>query len=273
MIIPVLLFEQVLQGRQLTVVELKTPREISLLREAGRVVAEALAAVRDRAEVGVTLTELDRVAAKVIEGAGATPAFLDYHPSWAPTPFPGVICASINDAVVHGIPNQTRLADGDLVSIDCGAFVHGWCGDSAISFIVGEARLGDADLIAATDAALARGIGAAEPGKQLGDVGYAIGQPARHAGYGLLAHHGGHGVGRAMHEDPFVHNEGQPGRGYRLRPGMVIALEPMLIADGTDDYVTARDGWTLRTATGSRAAHSEHTIAITSDGPTILTAL
>jgi len=254
-------------------VELKTPRELALLREAGRVVAEALAAVRSHAAVGVTLAELDRLAAKVIEQAGATPAFLGYHPSWAPTPFPAVICASVNDAVVHGIPGRFRLADGDLVSIDCGAFLRGWCGDAAISFTVGQARPADADLIAATDAALARGIEAAQPGRQLGDVGHAIGEPARQAGYGLLADHGGHGVGRAMHEDPFVYNEGRPGHGYRLQPGLVLALEPMLIADGTDDYVTDRDGWTLRTATGSRAAHSEHTIAITDDGPLILTAL
>ena len=252
-------------------VELKTPREIALLGDAGRVVAEALAAVRERAQVDVTLAELDRVAAKVIDGAGATAAFLGYHPSWAPTPFPGVICASINDAVVHGIPSLTRLADGDLVSIDCGAFLRGWCGDAAISFIVGERRPADVDLIAATDAALARGIRAAQPGCQLGDVGSAIGTRVRQAGYGLLADHGGHGVGRAMHEDPFVHNEGRPGHGYRIRPGLVIAIEPMLIADGTDDYLTDRDGWTLRTATGSRAAHSEHTIAITDDGPVVLT--
>jgi len=253
-------------------VELKTPRDITLLRDAGRIVADALAAVRERAEVGMTLTELDRLAAKVIDQAGATPAFLNYHPSWAPVPFPGVICASVNDAVVHGIPDRTRLADGDLVSIDCGAFLRGWCADAAISFIVGEGRRADAELIDATEAALARGISAAQPGRQLGDVGHAIGVPVRLAGYGLLADHGGHGVGRAMHEDPFVPNEGQPGHGYRLRPGLVIALEPMLLADGTDDYVTGRDGWTLRTAAGSRAAHSEHTIAITEDGPVILTA-
>ncbi|HEX4216727.1 MAG TPA: type I methionyl aminopeptidase [Acidimicrobiales bacterium] len=254
-------------------VELKTSREIGLLREAGRVVAEALAAVRERAAVGVTLAELDRVAAKVIEKAGATPAFLGYHPSWAPTPFPGVICASVNDAVVHGVPDRRRLADGDLVSIDCGAFVRGWCGDAATSFIVGTPRPGDTELIAATDAALDRGIAAAQAGNQLGDVGAAIATPARKSGYGLLEYHGGHGVGRAMHEDPFVPNEGRAGRGYRLRPGLVIAIEPMLIAGGADEYVTDPDGWTLRTASGSRAAHSEHTIAVTENGPIVLTAL
>jgi len=254
-------------------VELKTSREIALQREAGRVVAEALAAVREKAEVGVTLAELDRVAATIIDKAAAVPAFLDYHPSWAPTPYPGVICASVNDAVVHGIPDRTRLADGDLVSIDCGAFVGGWCADAAISFVVGRPRPRDLGLIMATDAALQRGIDAAQPGHKLGDVAHAIGVAARKDGYGLLADHGGHGVGRAMHEDPSVPNEGRPGRGYRLRPGLVIAIEPMLVADGTDEYVTCRDGWTLRTATGARAAHSEHTIAITDDGPVVLTAL
>jgi methionyl aminopeptidase len=254
-------------------VELKTSTEIALQREAGRVVAEALAAVRDRAEVGVTLAELDRVAAVIIDKAGATPAFLGYHPSWAPAPYPGVICASVNDVVVHGIPDQTRLADGDLVSIDCGAFAGGLCADAAVSFTVGTPRPQDLELISATEAALQRGIDAARSGRQLGDVGHAIGTAARKDGYGLLADHGGHGVGRAMHEDPFVWNEGRPGRGYRLHPGLVIALEPMLVADGTDEYLTAPDGWAIQTATGARAAHSEHTIAITDNGPVILTAL
>lgn len=252
-------------------VELKTAREIALMREAGRVVAHALEAVRDRAAVGVSLRELDQVAAQVIEKAGAKPAFLNYHPSWAPIPFPGVICASVNDAVVHGVPDGARLADGDLVSIDCGAFLRGWCGDAAISFIVGEPDPADVALISATEAALRRGIAAARLGSKLGDVGRAIGQGARQAGYGLLADHGGHGVGRAMHELPPVANEGRPGHGFRLRSGLVIALEPMLILDGTDDYVAGPDGWTLRTASGARAAHAEHTIAITEEGPLILT--
>jgi methionyl aminopeptidase len=254
------------------VIELKTPGQIAQLREAGRVVARALAAVREEAAIGVSLLDLDEVAAAVIKDAGAQPAFLDYQPSWAPTPYPGVICASVNDAVVHGVPGRTRLADGDLVSIDCGAFVNGWCGDAAISFIVGRPDPADEALVEATDAALQRGIRAAQAGASLGDVGHAVGKAARKAGYGLLAGYGGHGVGRAMHEDPHVPNEGRPGRGFRLRPGLVIAIEPMLIAGGTDDYVTGTDGWTLRTASGTRAAHSEHTIAITSDGPLVLTA-
>jgi methionyl aminopeptidase len=254
------------------VIELKTPDQIALLREAGRTVAHALAAVRERAAVGVTLRELDRIAATVIKDAGGHPAFLHYHPSWAPVPYPGVICASVNDAVVHGIPGKQRLADGDLVSIDCGAFRSGWCGDAAISFIVGTPRAADKALVEASDAALQRGISAAAPGAKLGDVGHAIGYAVRQAGYGLLADHAGHGVGRAMHEEPFVPNEGKPGHGYRLRPGLVIAIEPMLVLDGTDGYIKDSDGWTIRTATGARAAHSEHTIAITEDGPLILTA-
>ncbi|ALE06360.1 methionine aminopeptidase [Arthrobacter sp. ERGS1:01] len=250
---------------------IKTASEISALREAGRVVARALEAVRSQAGVGVTLKELDAVAADVFAAAGAVPAFLNYHPKWAPTPYPGVICASVNDAIVHGIPTNYRLADGDLVSIDAGAFLDGWCGDSAISFTVGTARPEDAALIEATDAALARGISAAKVGNTLGDIGHAVGKLARRAGYGILADHGGHGVGRAMHEDPHVPNDGRPGRGMKLAEGLVIAIEPMLILGGKDDYRHDPDGWTLRTPKGKRAAHSEHTIAVTADGPVILT--
>lgn len=254
-------------------VELKTAAEITALREAGRVVARALVEVRDAAAVGSSLKQLDAVAAGVLRDAGATSAFDGYHPDWAPSPFTGVICASVNDAVVHGIPGDYRLADGDLVSIDFGAFLDGWCGDAAISFIVGTPDPADQALIDATDHALALGIAAAQPGAKLGDIGAAVGEYARAQGYGLLADHGGHGVGRAMHEEPHVPNESRAGRGMKLRPGLVIAIEPMLIADGTDDYYHDEDGWTLRTMTRVRAAHSEHTIAITDDGPLILTAL
>lgn len=252
-------------------IELKTPRELAFLREAGRVVAQALAAVRENAEVGMPLAELDRLAATVIRNAGAKPAFLGYHPLWAPTPYPGVICTSINHEVVHGIPNARRIKDGDLVSIDCGAFVEGFCGDAAISFVVGTPDPRDLALIAATEAALERGIAAAVAGRKLGDVSHAIGADARRCGYGLLADHGGHGVGRAMHEAPFVANEGRPGRGLDLRPGLVVAIEPMLILGGSDAYLTGEDGWTIRTAGGTRAAHFEHTIAITAEGPLVLT--
>lgn len=254
-------------------VELRTHGEIEMMREAGRVVAQALAAVRGAAKIGSTLKDLDDIAAAVIADAGATPVFLDYHPNWAPTPFAGVICASVNDAVVHGIPDERQIHDGDLVSIDCGALLDGWCGDAAISFVVGEADPADLDLIAATDAALLRGIEAAQPGAKMGDIGHAIAGPARVAGFGMLEDHGGHGIGRTMHEAPHVPNEGRAGRGLKLRPGLVIAIEPMLIRGGADGYVHAPDGWELRTIDGSRAAHSEHTVAITESGPQILTTL
>ncbi len=250
---------------------LKTPDQISVMREAGSVVANALAAVKEHADVGVSLKELDEVAADVIEGAGAKPAFLDYHPRWAAVPFPGVICASVNDAVVHGIPNGYVLQDGDLLSVDCGAFLEGWCGDAAISFIVGTADPVDQALIDATDAALARGIEAARVGNKMGDLAYAIGGEAKRAGYGLLADHGGHGIGRTMHAEPPVPNIGRPGRGIKLEEGLVIAIEPMLILGGKDDYYHDDDEWTLRSASGNKAAHSEHTVAITADGPMILT--
>ena len=252
-------------------VELKTEAEIEAMAAAGAVVAEALRAVIEHARPGRTTADLDKVAADVLARHGAGSPFLNYHPAWAPLPFPAVLCTSVNDAVVHGVPNGEVLADGDLVSVDFGATLRGWCGDAARSFIVGTPRPQDAALIAATDAALAAGIAAVRPGNTLGDVGYAIGKVARGAGYGMLADHGGHGIGRTMHEDPHVPNEGRPGKGMTLRPGLVIAIEPMLIADGTDDYVHDSDGWTLRTATGARAAHSEHTVAITRDGARILT--
>jgi methionyl aminopeptidase len=251
--------------------ELKSEAELAVMREAGQIVAAALDAARRQAAVGVTLRELDEVAATVIAARGAQPLFLHYHPRWAPTPFPGVICTSVNDVVVHGIPSDERLADGDLVSIDCGARFDGWCGDAAISFIVGEPDHRDVELIETTNQALEAGIAAARPGNTLGDVGEAIGKVVRGAGYGLLADHGGHGIGRRMHEDPSVPNEGRSGSGIRLEPGLVLALEPMLVAGGTDAYRVDRDGWTVRTKDGSRAAHSEHTVAVTATGPRVLT--
>jgi methionyl aminopeptidase len=252
-------------------VELKTETEIEAMTAAGAVVAEALRAVVAHASPGRTTADLDRVAADVLAAHGATSPFLNYHPRWAPSPFPAVLCVSVNDAVVHGVPNDTVLADGDLVSVDFGAILNGWCGDAARSFVVGPARPADTALISAADAALAAGIAAARPGNTLGDIGHAVAAVARQAGYGLLADHGGHGIGRTMHEAPHVPNEGRRGKGLRLRSGLVIAIEPMLIADGTDDYVHDTDGWTLRTATGARAAHSEHTVAVTADGAKILT--
>jgi len=253
-------------------IELKTPTEIELMRHAGRITAAALAAVREAAAVGVRLDALDAVAAEVIAAAGAEALFLGYQPSSAVSPYPAVACISVNDAVVHGIPGRYALRHGDLVSVDCGARYRGWSGDAAISFIVGEhAEPRDEALIATTQAALDAGIAAAQPGARLGDIAHAIGRVARTAGYGLMASHGGHGIGREMHEAPHVPNEGRPGRGLVLRPGLVLALEPMLIAGGTDAYRTDPDGWTLRTADGSRAAHIEHTVAVTESGPEVLT--
>ncbi|MEU0405166.1 type I methionyl aminopeptidase [Streptomyces sp. NPDC006197] len=254
-------------------VEIKTNESLAAMREAGRVVARALAAVREKAAPGVRLTELDRAARDVLTEAGAGSPFLDYHPDWAPVPFPAVVCVSVNDAIVHGIPDGTRLAPGDLVSVDCGATLGGWAGDSAVSFTVGPARPEDTRLIAAAEEALEAGIAAAVVGNRIGDIAHAIGRVCRDAGYGIPDGFGGHGIGRAMHEDPGVPNEGRPGRGMKLRHGMVLAIEPMLIGGGTDGHYTARDGWTIRTSDGSRASHAEHTVAITDDGPRVLTAL
>lgn len=254
-------------------VQLKTDTSIEAMREAGRVVAQVLAATRDAAAVGVTLRELDEVARGVLHEAGAGSPFLNYRPDFAPVPFPGVICTSVNDAVVHGIPTDLRLRDGDLVSIDAGATLDGWVGDSAISFTVGRARPADTRLIETAFAALEAGIAAAVVGNRIGDIAHAIGRICRTAGYGILEGFGGHGVGRSMHEDPGVPNEGRPGRGMPLRHGMVLAIEPMLLGGGLDAFHTDPDGWTLRTSDGSRAAHAEHTVAITDDGPRILTAL
>ncbi|MFB7466067.1 type I methionyl aminopeptidase [Streptomyces sp. NPDC056224] len=253
-------------------VELKTEQSIDEMRAAGRVVAHALAAVREAARVGACLLDLDRVARDVLREAGAASPFLGYRPEFAPVPFPAVICTSVNDAIVHGIPGAYRLRDGDLVSVDCGARLGGWVGDAAVSFTVGRPRPADLRLIATAEAALAAGIAAAVPGNRIGDIAHAVGTVCRAAGYGIPDGFGGHGVGRRMHEDPGVPNEGRPGRGMTLRPGMVLAIEPMLTAGGTDEYTCDGDGWTLRTADGSRAAHAEHTVAVTADGPRILTA-
>jgi methionyl aminopeptidase len=253
------------------VVELKTPAEIAAMREAGRVVATALDKIRQHAAVGTTLLELDEIARAVLAEHGATSPFLDYQPSFAHTPFPAVICSSVNDAALHGIPTKARLADGDLVSIDFGATLNGWTGDSAISFAVGTPRPGDLRLIDAAERALAAGIAAAVPGGRLGDVSAAIGAVARKAGYGLHTDFGGHGVGRTMHESPSVPNDGRAGRGLKLQAGLVIAIEPWFMAGGKDSYRTDRDGWTLRSGDGSRGVHVEHTVAITPDGPRILT--
>ncbi|MEV5385474.1 type I methionyl aminopeptidase [Streptomyces sp. NPDC052721] len=252
-------------------VEIKTDAALDAMREAGRVVARALAAVREAADVGVSLRELDEAARSVLAEAGAGSPFLGYRPSFAPVAFPAVICTSVNDAVSHGIPTGYRLRDGDLVSIDCGAQLDGWTGDAAITFTVGTPRPGDLDLIDATQQALDAGIAAAQVGGRVGDISHAIDTVARKAGCGMPADFGGHGIGRRMHEDPHVPNRGRPGRGFPLRHGLVLAIEPMLMAGGQNAYRTDSDGWTLRTTDGSRAAHIEHTVAITDQGPRILT--
>jgi methionyl aminopeptidase len=253
------------------VVEIKTSGEIDAIRAAGQVVADILAAARACAAVGVTLADLDAAAREVLAKAGATSPFLNYHPAFAPIPYPAAICTSVNDAALHGIPDGYRLAEGDLLSVDAGATLDGWVADAAVSFSVGAPPDADAELITTTQAALAAGIAAAVPGGRLGDISAAIGKVGRAGGYGISTDLGGHGVGRTMHEDPHIPNRGRAGRGLRLVPGLVIAIEPWFIAGGDDGIYLDEDGWTIRTADGSRAAHAEHTIAITASGPVIMT--
>ncbi|HKR71140.1 MAG TPA: type I methionyl aminopeptidase [Streptosporangiaceae bacterium] len=253
-------------------VEIKTKGEIEAIGAAGQVVAEALSCVRQRATAGTPLTDLDEVARSVLARAGATSPFLGYQPSFAPVPFPAVICVSLNDAALHGIPTRRRLETGDLVSIDFGATLDGWVADAAQTFTVGPASPDDERLIKAASGALRAGIAAAVSGARIGDISAAISAVGRAAGYGLNTDFGGHGVGRSMHEGPSVPNEGSPGRGMRLSPGLVMAIEPWFMAGGSDKYQIDDDGWTIRSADGSRSAHFEHTIAVTSDGPVVLTA-
>ncbi|MDQ4119120.1 MAG: type I methionyl aminopeptidase [Actinomycetota bacterium] len=252
-------------------IELKTPDEIEAVAAAGRVVERVLAAVRGAARPGLRPVDLDALAADLIADAGARPSFPGYHPSWAPRPFPGPLCVSVNDAVVHGIPTATPLRPGDLLSVDLAVHLDGWCADAAFTAPVGDVSVADAALVDAAWRSLEAGIAVLVPGARMGDVGFAIAGVARPAGYGLMEGFGGHGLGRAMHEDPPVPNEARPGRGLTLQTGMVLALEPMLIAGGRDAYRVDPDGWTLRTADGSRAAHVEHTVAVTADGPRVLT--
>lgn len=251
--------------------ELKSAAERAAMREAGRVVAAVLAAASGAAAVGVTLRELDEVAREVLRAAGARSTFLGYHPRFAPSAFPAVLCTSVNDVALHGIPTGYRLRDGDLLSIDCGAEVDGWAGDAAVSVIVGTPNPADQGLLDTAARALAAGIAAARPGGRLGDISAAIGRIGRAAGYGLSTDFGGHGIGRRMHEEPSVPNDGRPGRGLLLRPGVVLAIEPWFLAGGRDAYRIDPDGWTLRSADGSRAVHIEHTVAVEEAGPRILT--
>jgi methionyl aminopeptidase len=251
---------------------LKTGTELGVMREAGRVVARTLAAVAAAARPGVRLRDLDDLAAETIAAHGAKPSFLGYHPSWAPTPYPSVLCLSVNEAIVHGIPDDRVLCDGDLLSIDCGASVDGYHGDAAVTVAIGEVDAAGRRLAGTAERALAAGIAAARSGARLGDIGHAVEAVGRTAGYGIPRGLGGHGVGTAMHEDPSVPNTGRPHRGLPLRVGLVLAIEPMLTEGGHDSHRTRADGWTVVAADGSRAAHAEHTIAVTADGPVILTA-
>jgi methionyl aminopeptidase len=253
------------------VIELFNTTEIEKLRVAGRFVASVLTRLRAEADVGVNLLELDALATELIAERGAVSCYVDYHPSFGAMPFGKALCTSVNDAVLHGLPHDYRLRDGDLLSLDFAASVDGWVADSAISLVVGTPREQDLALIATTQRALAAGIDAARVGHRLGDISHAIGTVARDAGLTVNLQFGGHGVGRTMHGDPHVSNDGRPGRGLALRAGLVIAIEPWFM-HGTDQIFTDPDGWTLRSADGSRGAHSEHTIAITEDGPLVLTA-
>jgi methionyl aminopeptidase len=253
------------------VIELRTPAEIEQMRPAGRFVAEVLAETAAAARVGVNLLELDALAHELIRRRGAESCYIDYHPSFGASPFGKVICTSVNDAVLHGLPHDYRLQDGDLLTLDFAASVDGWVADSAVSLVVGTPREADLRLIDTTRRALAAGIQAAQPGGRIGDISAAIAAVAHAEGYSINTQFGGHGVGRTMHGDPHISNDGRAGRGYPLRPGLVIAIEPWFL-ETTDEIYTDRDGWTLRSADGSRGAHSEHTVAITPDGPLVLTA-
>jgi methionyl aminopeptidase len=252
-------------------IELRTPAEIEQMRPAGRFVGEVLTHLREVVGVGMNLLEIDEIAHRMIRERGAESCYIDYHPSFGASPFGKVICTSVNDAVLHGLPHDYELVDGDLVSLDFAVAVDGWVSDSAISFVVGTSRPEDLRLIETAESALAAAIGAAQPGGRIGDISAAIAAVGHGAGYSINTQFGGHGVGRTMHGDPHVPNDGRAGRGFPLKPGLVIAIEPWFLA-GTDQIYTDPDGWTLRSADGSRGAHAEHTIAITPDGPLVLTA-
>ncbi|MGH3700804.1 MAG: type I methionyl aminopeptidase [Pseudonocardiaceae bacterium] len=258
-----------LRGR--TRIELKSPGEIESMRAAGAVVARTLRLLEGHARPGVSTGELDELAEQSIRDAGAVPSFKGYHG------FPASICSSVNEQVVHGIPSREQLLTvGDLLSIDCGAILDGWHGDAAVTVHIGTATEADTRLSEACRAALAAGIAAVRPGGRLSDISHAVESAALVAAaangtsYGIVADYGGHGIGTAMHMDPFLPNVGRPGRGPRLVTGMALAIEPMLTA-GSDKTKELDDGWTVVTVDGSRAAHWEHSIAITDDGPLILT--
>ena len=252
-------------------IELRTPAEIEQMRPAGAFVARVLQATAAAAKVGVNLLALDRLAHEMIRSEGAESCYIDYHPSFGASPFGKVICTSVNDAVLHGLPHDYALRDGDLLSLDFAASVDGWVADSAISIVVGTPRDADLRLIETTTRALDAGIAAATVGNRIGDISAAIAAVAHADGLRINTDFGGHGVGRTMHGDPHIPNNGRAGRGLPLRDGLVVAIEPWFLLR-TDKIFTDPDGWTLRAADGSRGAHMEHTVAITDAGPVVLTA-
>ncbi|MBD8044874.1 type I methionyl aminopeptidase [Arthrobacter sp. Sa2BUA2] len=252
-------------------IEILNPAEVAKARVTGALVADILQSLKQRAVVGTNLLDIDGWAKEMIHDAGATSCYVDYEPSFGRGPFGHYICTAVNDAVLHGLPHDYTLADGDLLSLDLAVLKGGIAADSAISFVVGDTQPAESiALISATERALAAGIAAAKPGARIGDLSYAIGSVLAEAGYPINTEFGGHGIGSTMHQDPHVPNTGRPGRGYELRPGLLLALEPWVMAD-TATLAMDPDGWTLRSATGARSAHSEHTIAITEDGAEILT--
>jgi methionyl aminopeptidase len=252
------------------VIELKTGAEIEKMRTTGQFVAQVLTELGTLATIGVNLLDLEHHARDMIKRRGAQSCYWDYDPSFGRGPFRNVVCLSVNDAVLHGLPFDYALRDGDVLSLDLAVSIDGWVADAARTLIIGTPADEDVRLIRATEEALAAGTAAAQPGGRLGDISAAIGAVADAYGYPVNLDFGGHGLGRTMHEDPHVPNRGRAGRGLRLRPGMTLALEPWL-ARTTDRIIYDPDGWTIRSADGSRTAHTENTIAITADGPVILT--
>jgi len=249
-------------------IEIKTPAQIARMYAAGQVVARTLAALADAVRPGVATAELDSIAEREIRSAGAVPSFLGYFD------YPASICASVNQQVVHGIPSHgQRLRAGDIISIDCGAILDGWHGDAAISVGVGEIDPADQALLDACEASMWAGIAQAVAGRRLGDISNAVERSVRGSGdYGLIREYTGHGIGTEMHMEPAVRNYGPPGQGPRLLTGMALAIEPMITRGGRE-VAELEDGWTVVSVDGSRAAHFEHTVAVTADGPWVLTAL
>ncbi|MCV7420941.1 type I methionyl aminopeptidase [Mycobacterium yunnanensis] len=255
-------------------IELKSAGEIDAMAVTGQFVAQTLATLSEEARPGVDVMQLELHARQLVADRGATSCYWDYAPSFGRGPFRNVICLSVNDAVLHGKPRSQVLRAGDVLSLDFAVSIDGWVADSAVTVIVGDED-GDGDpadqaLVDSTRRALDAGIAAAVPGGRLGDVSAAIGEVAAASGYRVNLEFGGHGLGRTMHEDPHVPNSGRRGRGMLLRPGLTLALEPWW-SRGSDRLALDADGWTLRSADGSRTAHSEHTIAITEQGPRVLT--